>query len=102
MSYDIVWTSTALERVEAIGDHIALDRPAAARKMVDTLFDAVESVAHMPRRAPAYHLANSDLVRQLAVAPYLVYYRIDDAAEQIAVLTVRHQRQRRVAIDDGA
>jgi len=95
MSHDIVWTETALLRVEEIGDFIALDRPAAAAKMVNRLFDAVDAIAGQPRSAPQFRQAADSRIRQLTVAPYLVYYRIDDDEKRISVLTVCHQRQRR-------
>lgn len=102
MTYRVVWTETSLRRVEEIGDLIALERPAAAEKLVNRLFDAVEQAAHLPRSAPQYRLASTETIRQLVVSPYLIYYKILDSDESIAVLTVRHQRQRRTPIDDEA
>lgn len=100
MTIRVMWTATALRRVEEIGDHIAEERPSAAAKLVSRLFDAVERAAEFPRSAPMYGLANTETIRQLAVPPYLVYYKILDSDKSIAVLTVRHQRQRRAPIED--
>jgi len=99
MSYSVVWTATALQRVEDIGDYIAEDRPAAAAKMVDRLFSAVTAVSDLPRSAPAYRLSSTENLRCLVVAPYVVYFRINDSEGVIAVLTVRHHRERNVPMD---
>lgn len=99
MSYTVVWTETALQRVEEIGDYIALDRPATARKMVERLFGAVKGVAGLPRTAPRFRLSENENDRRLVVAPYVVFFRIDDSQSVIVVLTVRHERERNEPVD---
>jgi len=79
------WTAPALRDLEALGDHIARDDPAAATRIVARIFDQTDGlVAHpdigRPGRIPG--------IRELVVkdTPYIVPYRVRDAeAELLAV-----------------
>ncbi len=93
MTFGIRWTETALQRIEEIGDHIAATNPSAAVRMVDRLFERVETAAEHPLLAPRYRWADDPTIRCLLAKPYLVIYRVHEPDEVIAVLTIRHARQ---------
>lgn len=97
MSYQIVWTDRALSRLQEIGDHIAEENPAAARRVVERLLDRVAMLAEVPRSGPAYAEASEPELREVNVGKHRVIYRVIEASEQIDILTVRHGRQRLLA-----
>jgi len=45
-----IWAPGALGRAVEIGQHIAADRPDAARKWVQSLFDRAAALRQPPRR----------------------------------------------------
>ncbi|CAN5795685.1 type II toxin-antitoxin system RelE/ParE family toxin [soil metagenome] len=72
------WSPLAIERIGEIGDWIASERPAAAGRIVNGLFDAAERLKEFPlrgRRVPEFE-ERTDLREIL-----------------IDVLTVRHTLQ---------
>jgi addiction module RelE/StbE family toxin len=86
------WLNGALANLEAIGEYIAKDDPAAAQRTVLRILESVDAMVtssnvHMGRagRVPG--------TRELVVTPnYLVPYRIRGGV--LEVLRVLHARQR--------
>ncbi|MCK9464913.1 MAG: type II toxin-antitoxin system RelE/ParE family toxin [Thiopseudomonas sp.] len=92
---EVVWTEPALQEMDAIADYIALDNPAAARHLVQEVFDKTERLADYPvsGRIPP-ELPNS-VYREVVVPPCRIFYRVDK--KQVLVLYVmREERQLRV------
>ncbi|WP_395675155.1 type II toxin-antitoxin system RelE/ParE family toxin [Inquilinus sp.] len=85
------WTRRALQRLEEIGDHTALDNPAAASRVVAAIGQKVETLAAHPHLGRVGRVAGT---RELVIGgtPYLVAYRI--RGQQIAILAVFHGAQR--------
>jgi len=80
------WTDRALADLEAIGDYIARDNPAAAERWVLQLMAIAENAGRNPlagRRVP--ELSRDD-VREVFRRTYRIVYRVTD--EQLEVLTV--------------
>jgi plasmid stabilization system protein ParE len=48
----IRWSPRAIDRVVEIGEWIASERPVAAIRIVDGLFDATERLKDFPRKWP--------------------------------------------------
>jgi len=80
-----------LQRLEEIGDRIALDNPGAASRVVAAIGQKVDVLAVHPHLGRAGRVAGT---RELVIAgtPYLVAYRI--RGQQIAILAVFHGAQR--------
>ncbi|MDB4473928.1 type II toxin-antitoxin system RelE/ParE family toxin [Opitutaceae bacterium] len=73
----IVWSDPALDQLDAIADYIALDKPEAARELVQRVFektDRVRTFTQLGRRVP--ELKNSNF-RQVWINPCWIYYRVD-------------------------
>ncbi|HEY9346746.1 MAG TPA: type II toxin-antitoxin system RelE/ParE family toxin [Inquilinus sp.] len=85
------WTRQALQRLEEIGDHIALDNPAAASRVVDTIRHKVEALTAHPQLGRIGRVAGT---RELVITgtPYLAAYRV--RGQQIAILAIFHGAQR--------
>ena len=45
---EIIWTETALDELAAIGAYIALDKPEAAKRLVQRVFVRVDLLAWFP------------------------------------------------------
>jgi len=88
----IVWTRLALSRLEAHARHIAADRPGTAVAWAGGAFDAVASLARFPRRGRIVPEVGRADVREVLYGPWRIIYRLEP--KRIAILTVRHARQR--------
>jgi toxin ParE1/3/4 len=87
----VVWTETALSRVEDISVHIALDNESAALRWVGELFDLVDSqLTAFPESGRIVPELGAREVRELVFGAYRVFHRLDDAA---VILSVRHGSQ---------
>lgn len=83
---EVVWTEPALADLDAIADYIALDKPDAARALVERVFAHVEQlVAHPESGSRPPELARSRY-RQIIEPPCRVFYRYD--GERVFILHV--------------
>lgn len=87
----IRWTLPALRDLEAIGDFIAKDNPAAAVQSVTHILDLTEALADHPHMGRAGRVPGT---RELVITdtPFIVPYRVRDAS--IEVLAVFHGARR--------
>lgn len=85
------WTTPALRDLEAIGDFIARDNPAAAARIVNLILDQAEGLKHHPFIG---RLGRVPETREwvLGEAPFLLPYRVRD--EVIEILAVLHSSRR--------
>lgn len=86
------WSRLAIDRVVEIGEWIASERPAAAIRIVDGLFDAAERLEAFPlrgRRVPEFD-ERTDL-REIFYEQFRIVYKVSGA--HVDVLTVRHMLQ---------
>ena len=90
------WTDRALRDLEAIGDFIARDNPAAARKWIDRLLTAAQRDGRAPRAGRRVPELGRDDVREAIVGNYRIVYRV--SADRIDFLTVfeAHRSLRRL------
>jgi plasmid stabilization system protein ParE len=87
----LVWAPRAIARASEIAAYIALDRPGAAARWVDTVFAAVATLKAHPRRGRMVPEVNRAEVRELLHGAYRIVYRQD--AQRVVVLTIRHARR---------
>lgn len=92
--YSVKLLSRAARDLDGIYSYIAktLLVPSTALELVERIEKGILSLDHMPYRCPertkgAY--ANRGY-RQLLVKNYTIIYRIDEAAKQVIVVTVRY------------
>jgi toxin ParE1/3/4 len=76
------WLKVALANLDAEAEYIAEDNPAAARRVVQRIFRAVDLLKKNPARGRAGRVAGT---RELVVAetPYVVPYRVRGNAVEI-------------------
>ena len=88
------WSETALAEIDGIFSYIyEFNRSAAAAVVnrIETLTTLLQQFPH------AGHLTDEADVRVLSVVryPYLIFYAVDLAADEVVILHVRHGRQDR-------
>lgn len=86
----VAWTTPAATQLHEIFEFIAVERPAAAERMVRTIRRSAQQLVQMPFAGRIGKVAGS---RELVVAgtPYLVAYRVED--DSIQILAVLHGAQ---------
>lgn len=78
----------AVRDIEDISDYVAARNPTAAHRVRNLLQASLEIVALHPEIGRAQtHGVRRHVVPQL---PYLVFYRIDEAARTVNIVTIRH------------
>lgn len=85
------WTAPALRDLEAIGDYVAQDKPAAAARLVGRIVDRVDLLAAHPHIGRTGRVAGT---RELIIpnTPFVVPYRA--RGDEIHVLAVFHGARR--------
>jgi plasmid stabilization system protein ParE len=86
------WSPLAIDRVVEIAEWIASERPAAAVRIVDGLFDTAERLGTFPlrgRRVPEFD-ERTDL-REIFFEQFRIVYKV--SGTRVDILTVRHMLQ---------
>jgi len=88
------FTPRAVENIAAIADYIRANNPRAAQRVRDTIYDSLQNLILFPR---AGRPQQTEGVRKLVTRKYnyLVYYTVDDKADEIVILNVKHPAQKR-------
>lgn len=72
---EVIWTEPALNDLDAIADYIALDDPAAARGLVQRIFDHVEQLGAHPDSGSKPPELKGWSYRQIVESPCRAFYR---------------------------
>ena len=88
----LIWTEPALNDLDAIADYIALDKPDAARRYVQRVFQVVERLVLFPKSGSIPPEIPHLPYRQVVVPPCRVLYRIDD--QDILIIFVMRSEER--------
>jgi toxin ParE1/3/4 len=90
----LLYAPRAIEDLTEIADYLVPRSPIGAERVRAAILVTLQTVIDLPH---AGRLQTTDGVRKIVVRryPYLVYYRIDEEAEEIVVLTVQHSARRR-------
>jgi toxin ParE1/3/4 len=87
-------TPQAIADLASIADYIRERNPAAAIRVRDAIFESLERLVLFPRRGRRQDMPG---VRRLVTRryPYLVYYEIDAAADEVSILAIRRPARER-------
>ena len=90
----LCFTLRAVADITAIADYIRERNPAASQRVRAAIYQSLRDLILFPR---AGRLQQTEGVRKFPTRKYayLVYYTVDDAAEEIIILSVKHPAQRR-------
>jgi toxin ParE1/3/4 len=82
----LIWTEPALLDLNEVAEYIALDDPAAASKVVQTVFDRVERLSIYPNSGKRPSELAHTPYREIVVPPCRIFYRVEE--ESVFVLYV--------------
>lgn len=74
---EVIWTEPALSDLDAIADYIALDKPEAARQLVQRVFQHIEQLSDHPKSGSRPPELKGWRYRQIVEPPCRIFYRID-------------------------
>jgi toxin ParE1/3/4 len=93
----LIWTEPALNDLEAIAEYIALDKPDAARRYVQRVFQIVERLAQFPNSGAIPPEIPHLPYRQVVVPPCRIFYRTD--GQEVLIVFIMRGEQRLVESD---
>lgn len=73
----LIWTEPTLQDLDQIADYISLDKPEAARKLVQRVFQKVESLADFPEMGSCPRELIGTFYRHLVIPPLRIFYRLE-------------------------
>lgn len=88
---EVIWTEPALDDLDAIADYIALDKPGAAKRLVQEVFARVEQLAKFPLSGSKPRELGGTPYRQLVIRPLRIFYRV--SAEKVYLVYVMRGEQ---------
>jgi len=88
------FTPRAAENIGAAADYIRARSPAAAQRVRAAIYESLQNLLLFPHVGRLQQTAG---VRKIVTRRYgyLIYYVVDEAAEEIVILNVKHPAQRR-------
>jgi len=90
MDYRIIWSPDALNHLEHLVRFISRDNPEAAARLGNDIISKVLLLENFPRLGKIFREAGRDTLREISVPPYRVFYEINDAGQQIEVISIWH------------
>jgi toxin ParE1/3/4 len=87
----IIWTEPALQDLDQIADYISLDKPTAASKFVQRVFERIEQLANHPLSGSVPAELQGTHYRQLVIPPVRIFYRVQGEVVYI-VYAMRGER----------
>ena len=88
----LIWTEPALTDLETIAEYIALDKPEAAQRYVQRVFQAAERLNRFPRSGTVPREIPHLPYRQVVVPPCRIFYRLD--GQDVLIVYVMRSEQR--------
>ena len=73
----LIWTEPAFEDLGQVADCIALDNPAAAKRLVQKVFTKAELLQNFPEMCPVPPDLPDSRYRHMVVGPLRIFYRIE-------------------------
>ncbi len=86
----VVWSPLAIEKLEAIAKFIALDKPSAAEKWVNDIFDRADLLGSQPESGRQVPELLGTIYREVIFGNYRIIYKVGN---EIKILTLRNCRQ---------
>ncbi len=90
MDLQVVWAEPAVADLEAIVRYIAQSSPATAERVRSGILECVEILTRLPHIGPVYERDSTGRTREIVYRPYRIFYRVDETAGRVEILTVWH------------
>ena len=94
---EVVWTDPALSDLDAIADYIALENYDAARRLVQRIFNHVDTLVDHPEIGSIPNELEGWPYREIVEPPVRVFYRREDQKVYV-VHVMRTERQLRIGL----
>lgn len=88
---EVIWTEPALNALDEIGDHIALDNYDAACRLIKRVFAKVDLLEENPLLGNVPRDLKNTQYRRLVIKPICVYYRVE-GVKVIIIFVERGER----------
>lgn len=88
---EIIWTEPALNDLNEVAEYIDLTNSAAAKSLVETVFDKVSRLAEHPESGKIPVELPNFGYRELIINPCRVFYKIE--SEHVYILHVMRQER---------
>ena len=87
----VIWASPALDDIEEAHRYVSLDNPAAAERLIDTIFKAAARLKDLPEMG---RIGRRQGTRELVVTgtPYIVMHELGE--DRVEILRVMHGARR--------
>ena len=85
---EIIWSESALLDLDEIADHIALDKPNAAKKLVKNVFNTVDRLEQHPESGRFPPELKGKRYKEIVVGPCRIFHRIDVDQDKVFILYV--------------
>ena len=84
----------AINDLADIADYIRSHNPSAAQRVRTAILDGLEILARFPNAGRRQNMEN---VRKLVIPryPYLIYYTVDPAEDEVVVVAIQHAARKR-------
>ena len=86
----IRWSSQARNDLQAITDYYRDVSPSYAERFEERMFEATRRLETYPRSGRMIPEAEDEQLREIVYREYRIMYYIDDADEEVLILTVLH------------
>jgi len=93
----IVWSPLSYEILENIYEFISDKDTVAAKKLINRIFERVESISKYPERGRKVPEINRNEIREIFESEYRIIYKIEP--KKIIILTIRNFKQLLTKID---
>jgi toxin ParE1/3/4 len=96
----IVWTEPALSDLNEIAEYIALDKPNAARRLVERVFSGVDRLEQFPELGRIPPELDRSNYRKIIVGPCRIFYRADQGKVFIIYVMRGEKQLRQYLLDE--
>jgi plasmid stabilization system protein ParE len=95
-TYHIIISPRAVRELTEICSYIRGESPSNAALVATRLVASIDSLEQLPHRYEVHQHRKDPrkTVHSMAVPPFIIYYRIDDNARAVRILSVRHGARR--------
>lgn len=97
---EVIWTEPALNDLDTIADYFALDDPAAARQLVQRIFQHVEQLIAHPDSGSKPMELRGWRYRQIVEPPCRIFYRRDLDRVYVLYVMRAERRLRKAALSE--
>jgi toxin ParE1/3/4 len=90
MDFELVWAEPAVADLQSITEYIAQHNPEAAERTANAILQAAELLKTVPLMGAFYPRGSQGRTRYVVSGKYRIFYRVDEEARRVEILTVRH------------